>query len=491
MSAPPGFNEQASNLPDPGVAAAPIHVMRGGGGAAVDPEQVGGKPFSMEEENILESYGLTDSAITQHIQGFDDEFKNTFLTQVRSGKCEQKGNSITNRDCWAVTTVIKALIQAKFAQGNAFPLPGMVPETVLDKEPEDVSPKAPAIPKIGTPTGVDPLANNENEDDTRSDAARLAANAARQAAAEDTVAPCIRGPDSIEGLDDSDALSRMSAVSPDNVNIVLPPTPAVPAASSSTPSGRMDGSEYNFPPNAYSLALAENMVRSRETPATPAAAALTPSMQETRDRLRYGTAAARAATAARARTTRLEATAAAKAAAYISPDYFLENPANFRKGQYGINLNANDSKRFYSNAIVGTKRMRIRGRNATNIKARYNAKKTALTQRAAQLATERNAATRRATEEQERASRELADAERSASQALERAKMLQKTLKSTKKTTTAETAKTAEEARRAALAAGTPGVKKTLGNRWQSFKNRFKRGGSRKTRRSTRRGNRR
>jgi hypothetical protein len=136
--------------------------------------------------------------------------------------------------------------------------------------------------------------------------------------------------------------------------------------------------------------------------------------------------------------------------------------------------------------LLETKRMRIRGRNATNIKARYNAKKTALTQRAAQLAAERNAATRRATEEQERASRELAEAERSASQALERAKMLQKTLKSTKKTTTAETAKTTEEARRAALAAGTPGVKKTLGNRWQSFKNRFKRGGSRKTRRNRR-----
>lgn len=430
MSAPPGFNEQASNLPDPGAAAAPIHVMRGGGGAAA---QVGGKPFSMEEENILESYGLTNSAITQHIPDFDDEFKNTFLTQVRSGKCEQKGNSITNRDCWAVTTVIKALIQAKFAQGNAFALPGMVPDAALDKEAEDVSPKAPAIPKIGTPTGVDPLANNENDDDTLSEAARLAVNAARQAAADDelSAAPCIRG-------SDSDASSRMSAVSGDNVIIELPPTPN----------------------NVVSRAI-------MNAPAATPAPAPSP--------LGRGPVAAAAS----------------------ADDYFLENPANFRKGQYGINLNtSNTSKRVYANAVLGTKRMRIRGSNAENIKKRYNTKKQALVDEATRLrasraeAAEREAkllrekqAVRTGTAMQEM----LAKQRRNAAIATQKA--ANKNYRNTHKAQAKLAKNEQEKVRRAEVAAGIQ--KPSFMNRVRSIKNPFKRGGSRKTRRNTRRGNRR
>ena len=441
MSAPPNFNEQASNLPDPGAAAAPIHMMRGGGDAVVDPEQIGGKPFSMEEENILESHGLTNSAITQHIPDFDDEFKNTFLRQFRSGKCEQKGNSITKRDCWAVTTVIKAIIEAKIAQGNELTLPGMVPDAVINTAHTEASPKAPTTPKIGTPTGVDPLANNENDDDTLSDAARLAANAARLAVAEGepSVAPCIRGPDSIEGLDDSDALSRMSAVSPDNVNIELPPTP----------NNVVSRSIMNAPA------------------ATPAAPPATPSP------LGRGPAVVPAA-----------------------DDYFLENPANFRKGQYGINLNTNASKRIYANAVVGTKRMRIRGRNAENIKRRYNTKKNALVAQATTARAARNAEIARATAERTRVNAARAAAASAASAANATAKRLRaervaadKVVKQTTQTLRKSEKEVAEAARRANVAAGIQ--KPSFMNRMKSIKNPFKRGGSRKTRRNTRRGNRR
>lgn len=574
MSAPNGFNEHASNLPDPGAAAAPIHMMRGGGGSTAEiPEQSGGVEFSMKDEAIFDEMGLNDSMITQHIDGFDDEFKRAFLRQYRSGECDTKGNSITNRDCWAYAKLVGALIKANITRGAATSLPGMVPEGNLTKVPTEPSPTAPIPPKIGIPTGVDPLANNENDDDTISDAARLAANAARLAAAadDDSLAPCIRGNTDIsnrepvmaknvsaakgtisaehianmstqaqniaEALgtpeaaalaadvntaaaiitaardrgdveDEATAVRRLIATyqsinaafdraieetaakrranraagGPANrqkkfMNALIrprgaavpasrpatpPAAPPVPApAASSTPSGRMDGSEYYFPPNAYSLALAENIARSTSSPTPPPVPAPTPS-----------------------------------AAVALTEDYFLENPANFRKGQYGINLNTNASKRFYANAVVGTKRMRIRGRNAENIKRRYNTKKNALVTQANTARAARNAEIARATTERTRVNAARAAAASAASTANATAKRLRaervaadKVVKQTTQTLRKSEKEVAEAARRAEVEAGIQ--KPSFMNRMRSIKNPFKRGGSRKTRRNTRRGNRR
>jgi hypothetical protein len=172
--------------------------------------------------------------------------------------------------------------------------------------------------------------------------------------------------------------------------------------------------------------------------------------------------------------------------------YYEENPANFRKGQYGINLNTDESKRFYANALVGTQRMRIRGRNATNIKARYNTKKQRLTnalanarRRVAEEKTAANAVRESLTRDRESAKRTAEEASRIARTARTN-KAIANTLAKRKEKELRNAAKKLEEdERRLALASGdkTP----SFMNRLRSVKNPFKRGGSRKTRRSTRR----
>ncbi len=433
MSAPPpGFNEQASHLPDPGAAAAPIHVMRGGGnmeGSTDKPhetKQVGGVQPTNDDETILNEYGLTNPSITQHIKDFDDSFKETFLQQLRSGNCTQKGNSITKKECWAVTAVIRALIQEQIH--SAIPI---------------------SLPKMGTESPAD-----------HSDEIRGLANAS-EPAEEAIMAPCERPEEtavSLRSHDDElggeEEIVRVPKAGSTDATEEEVNEAELPGASGtdSADSGRMSATNVVNPAN----------VRVNVPAAAPAAASIP----------------------------------LGSGPVVTNNSYYEENPANFRKGQYGINLNTDESKRFYANAIVGTQRMRIRGRNAANIKARYNTKKQRLKNALANVR-------RRAAEEKiaankvrERLARDREAAKRAAEKANRNAltartdKAIANTLAKRKEKELRNAAKKiAEEERRRILATGdkTP----SFMNRLRSVKNPFKRGGSRKTRRSTRRNHRR
>jgi hypothetical protein len=159
--------------------------------------------------------------------------------------------------------------------------------------------------------------------------------------------------------------------------------------------------------------------------------------------------------------------------------------SDFRKGQYGINLNANNSQRFYANALVGTKRMRIRGRNAANIKGKYNTKMATLKQAANNARILASEARQRSIEAME--ARQAAESLRKRREAEAKAAVAERKTQSRQAQATKRAANVAAiQARRAA------GEKLTLMNRARlanpmRLVNRFKRGGSRKTRRSTRR----
>jgi hypothetical protein len=384
----------------------------------------------MEEENILEEHGLTNDKITQYIDGFDDEFKRAFLRQLASNECSQKGNSITKKDCWAVTAVIRATIQANLANRNSIALPGMVPEEV----PEEVPTRIPGAGPISEendepPENLRQVMNETNED---------------------------------HELTNQEELGGEEIILKSNADNKKPVTP-----SSSDSSTRMATPGNNelmaaAPNNAYTRAIAD-------------AAASGVSIDEVL--LEDGVGAA---------------PAPAPVPAENNASYFEENPANFRKGQYGINLNRNNSKRFYANALVGTKRMRIRGRNAANIKTRYNAKKELLRQERLRLEREHteaqrvaNAAAATARAERQRLANTAAATRRAANIAAAEKKIRNRAERAAEAARVKAAKERAEGIRRAKVAAGE--VKPSFMNRMRSIKNPFKRGGSRKTRRSTRR----
>lgn len=438
MSAPPGFSEHNTVLP-PGPPA-PIHAMHGGGGDVTS--QVGGvtKSYSIDDLQILESYGLTENTLAPYIEGFDDSFKDEFLKQIRSGNCEKKGNSITKKDCWAVSAVIRATMRANFAQGNARKLPGMISNGENPNETTDT---------------IDSASNLETE---LSEDIRGMLNEEEMDAGEP--APCIRenqGPDIV--TDENEATAILTAPLPgepseENINRLLQSF-----NDESSENGNGDSSE-GMPLNSSEVVVGMEPPGTDFTPVVPP-------MPLGRGPVAPNNSA-----------------------------YFEENPANFRKGQYGMNINtANDSKRFYSNAVLGTKRLRIRGRNATNIKSKYNTKKQKLVAEADRLRAARNIASAAAAAEQTQkqaaknaAKTEAIMAEMMAKQRRAAATATSKEYNVTRKSQERIAKAEQESIRRAEVAAGIQ--KQSFMNRMRGVKNPFKRGGSRKTRK-TRRKNRR
>jgi hypothetical protein len=191
----------------------------------------------------------------------------------------------------------------------------------------------------------------------------------------------------------------------------------------------------------------------------------------------------------------------------VEPDmlnsYFKENPPEFQEGHLRINFAAPENRRVYANATIGRQRTRVYGRNAANLKRKYNSRKAG--QNAAAANTRRIAEnTARKARNAAAAAKEIANvARRAESQAKftqqEKARLAQvraATLKSnlekakkeaaSAKERTAASAKTTKEAaeqeRRARVTAGLE--KPSIGNRMKGL---FKRGGN-KTRRANRRG---
>ena len=115
MSAPPGFNPNASLLPDPGASSAPIHVMRGGG-------QKGGA-WTEAQLKVLTEYGLAPGQPLA--DKVNDEVKTAFLEQLPL--CDGIDASIVDKKCWAVQQVVKAILNTNVAEavavaGNALSL---------------------------------------------------------------------------------------------------------------------------------------------------------------------------------------------------------------------------------------------------------------------------------------------------------------------------------------------------------------------------------
>jgi hypothetical protein len=123
------------------------------------------------------------------------------------------------------------------------------------------------------------------------------------------------------------------------------------------------------------------------------------------------------------------AAAAAPAAANVNyPDEFYEeNPSDFQPGHLRINFNktghnAPGNRRVYANTTVGTRRTRIYGTNAANIKKKYDARTRKLkaaanraasaAAAAARVASETRSAAAKAKNTREAAARAAADAKR-------------------------------------------------------------------------------
>lgn len=109
MAAPPGFNPNASVLPDPGAASAPIHVMRGGG-------LKGGN-----RDSILSAYKLGPGQ--ELADTLTEEEKGAFVTALSSGGCEWSTKSILNAKCAPVVKVLKALLRENIRKINSLDIP--------------------------------------------------------------------------------------------------------------------------------------------------------------------------------------------------------------------------------------------------------------------------------------------------------------------------------------------------------------------------------
>jgi len=111
MSAPPGFNENNSLLPD---VNAQIHVMKGGGNTNKDEESVEEHiEFSESEQNILKEYDGLDN--------FSGPFKKEFLKQLNNSICTKDTGDgiILSSNCWAIQQYIQSLIHSAIKKANS------------------------------------------------------------------------------------------------------------------------------------------------------------------------------------------------------------------------------------------------------------------------------------------------------------------------------------------------------------------------------------
>jgi hypothetical protein len=179
----------------------------------------------------------------------------------------------------------------------------------------------------------------------------------------------------------------------------------------------------------------------------------------------------------------------------LDMNFFENNPSNFQEGHMRIHFNADPNKRVSANTRIGQYRTRISGRNAANLKNKYNSRKANLN-RKVETAKKELSRLQREEEEKRKANQNALNAARNAREEAKRtlkqaeatAKAVAKskatakqTLKQTTITGTKTLAQKQEELRQAEIAAG---KSKTIRNRFMGF---FKRGGN-KTRRANRRG---
>jgi hypothetical protein len=159
-------------------------------------------------------------------------------------------------------------------------------------------------------------------------------------------------------------------------------------------------------------------------------------------------------------------------------EYYDENPSNFQPGHLRINFEktghaAPGNRRVYANATVGTRRTRIYGTNATNIKKKFNSRTRKLKAAANRAATAAATAARVAAETRAAAQKAKNSREAAARAAAE----AKKTLRTMETTAAKQAAANEKAAIKARIAAGES----------VSFKNRMRAMlGGRRTRRKSR-----
>jgi hypothetical protein len=116
---PPGFDPNASVLPDPGASSAPIHVMRGGGMKGGNPELY---------KRWLSMYQLGDGQALAN--EFSNEEKQNFLEAMNSGKCDWTVKSTLDAKCAPLVNVLKALLKQNIKRVNT----AAIPETITTEE---------------------------------------------------------------------------------------------------------------------------------------------------------------------------------------------------------------------------------------------------------------------------------------------------------------------------------------------------------------------
>lgn len=163
-------------------------------------------------------------------------------------------------------------------------------------------------------------------------------------------------------------------------------------------------------------------------------------------------------------------------------EFYEENPSDFQSGHLRINFNKTDhnapgNRRVYANTTVGTRRTRIYGTNAANIKKKYDARTRKL-KAAANRAASAAAAAARVASETRSAAAKAKNTREAAARAADEAKRTLKTMQN-------KAAKNAAEAAKAAIRNRIAAGEKV------SFMNRMRaKFGGRRTRRKSRRGGR-
>jgi hypothetical protein len=546
MSAPGGFDPNASMLPDPGAAAAPIHVMRGGAKGG-DPQgetasraqvEIGDDVVDQESQDILAKFQLGPGGSLEDV--FSDEVKESFVQQVKSGLCKAGTGSsvILHKDCSAVVQVLRELYKLNIQSTNTRNVLALNREmqdpnikkydkliASIQKLISGVNSKSVNIMGINAdiqrfekiidemPAKYSSYKNRlddlHTELKSRYNIARLEGNLPETAAVPESSAAAPPAPP-------ADAVAAVPAVSSEQNNTpslqgffgnnafenepprVTPSAPPAAAAVSGTPLPNIAPANKNIPPPPPLPPKPAFLGRRPIPPPVPApvpapAPNNTPSLQGLFPN---------------------QNTFETEPDAYESyKNQYQNNPPNFQEGHMRIDFaTPEENKRVYANATIGRQRTRIFGRNAANLKRKYNSRKrrvnleaveatNALARKQAALEKERkekeaaiakrkselDAAKQKASSEAvaaaAEAKRKAAEA-KSATNAARQADQLAKEQEKRNKTMRLKLEKNAaEKARLARVAAGQE--KPSVSNR---FKGMFKRGGGNKTRRANRRG---
>lgn len=351
MSAPPGFNETSSNLPDPGPSSAPIHVMRGGG-------MIGGE----DDLAILKEYGLVEGGLLEN--ELSEEEKQDFLKQIKSGICKNANSTILNKDCAAVSKVTRLYIQKCMNSPREAPCkrrPRIKSEAVIKKEDTDrmatqatqvINPLA-VLSKTST---LPPL-----EDATINPLVK-AANAKNKLPA------FVTGMTRKNNSKNIITMNPLMALKTQKKNAVVPPpVPAVPAVPAFVSGMKMQNNAKNKKKNVKEQPRFWEMFKPETTTTLPGSVVSEPVAIRPPPIIIPPASPISSVESEIPETIEMIET--------NNASNYLNDPPNFQEGVVRMNFTKPIGKQVFANAKFGTRRTRIFGKNTSNIRSRHNSRK--------------------------------------------------------------------------------------------------------------------